>query len=185
MKTRIDRSFTGFSLHRSGGMTMLDVLLAIVIFVIGMLALASLQGNLTRSNSDANARTMGTNLAERLIERYRTFETLRTEAGLDAYQDIVSETLAFNDVSGIDYSVDVTVDDWYFMPDGVTLTKVTGDLPDDTDTTISDFKYVQLDVSWASPEFQVYGANDVQTSTLGSGAPQLMMGWRVWLAHNP
>ena len=170
MKTRIDRSFTGFSLHRSGGMTMLDVLLAIVIFVIGMLALASLQGNLTRSNSDANARTMGTNLAERLIERYRTFETLRTEAGLDAYQDIVSETLAFNDVSGIDYSVDVTVDDWYFMPDGVTLTKVTGDLPDDTDTTISDFKYVQLDVSWASPEFQVYGANDVQTSTLGSGA---------------
>ena len=39
------------------GFNLLEVLIGIAIFVIGMMALASLQGNLTRSASDANART--------------------------------------------------------------------------------------------------------------------------------
>ncbi len=64
MKMKFKQKFSSISLHHSSGMTLLDVLLGIVIFVVGMLALASLQGNLTKSTADANARTMGTNIAE-------------------------------------------------------------------------------------------------------------------------
>ena len=61
-------------------MTILDVLLGIVIFVVGMLALASLQGNLTRSTAEGNARTVATNIAEEMIEQLRVFGALRATA---------------------------------------------------------------------------------------------------------
>lgn len=168
MNIKLNQQVSGVAIRHSGGMTLLDVLMAIVIFVIGMLALASLQGNLTRSTADANARTMATNIAEELIEQLRTFEKLETEAGFDAYQDIVDDTLSF-DRGGISYTVDVIVEDWYFGEDRVSITDNPDDLPNGWDTTISDFKNVQLDVSWAASEF-VVNADQGTTNTLGSGS---------------
>ena len=95
MKMKFNQQFSDLSRRQSGGMTLLDVLLAMVIFVVGMLALASMQGNLTRSSADANARTMGTNIAEELIEQLRTFETIETEVGKVAFQDIDDDSLFF------------------------------------------------------------------------------------------
>ena len=174
MRIKFKQNYSDFTLRRSSGSVLLDVLLAIVIFVIGMLALASLQGNLTRSSADANARTMGTNVAEELIEEFRTFRSLRTANGTPAYQQIVDQTRTFytqdgNDRGGIDYTVVVTVEDWYFMPDSVSITKNTGDLPSTQETTISDFKYLELAVSWESPEFQI-SEGVASSDRLGSGA---------------
>ena len=88
MNIKFNRKMAKFTPRHSSGMTILDVLLGIVIFVVGMLALASLQGNLTRSTSEGNARTVGTNLAEEMIEELRVFESLRATStcptGLDA-----------------------------------------------------------------------------------------------------
>ncbi len=78
MNAKIDRHPTMLPYRGARGMTLLDVLLAIVIFVFGMLALTALQGNLTRSSTDANARTAATSIAEELIEDMRTFEQLRS-----------------------------------------------------------------------------------------------------------
>ncbi|MFC1689395.1 hypothetical protein ACFL07_07050 [Pseudomonadota bacterium] len=181
MNTKINRKISQFTLRQSRGMTMLDVLLGIVIFVVGMLALASLQGNLTRSTSDANARTMGTNIAEELIEQLRTIEDLRATTACptnlvdiareNVYQCIVDSTLTVPR-NGVDYTVNATVVDWYFMPDRVTITDDPDDLPSGVDTTISDFKYLELAVSWVAPDFL---ANDGSDGTsplgrLGSGA---------------
>jgi Tfp pilus assembly protein PilV len=49
-----------------------------------MLALASLQGNLTRSSSDANMRTVAANIAEQTIEDLRAFQEIETTAGKKA-----------------------------------------------------------------------------------------------------
>jgi len=168
MKIKFDRNFSGLTLTRSGGMTLLDVLLAIVIFVIGMLALASLQGNLTRSSIDANSRTVGTNMAEEILEQLRTYQQLTSATGVDAYQDIATQTLT-ETRSGVAYTVGVTVEDWFFLPDGVTVTKDTGDLPSNQDTTISNFKNVVLDVSWTGNEFQ-RGDGTATSGRLGSGS---------------
>jgi hypothetical protein len=162
-------------------MGLLDVLLAIIIFVVGMLALASLQGNLTRSSADANARTVGINIAEENIERLRQFQGLWAEVGKFTYQDIVDETLSVPR-GGINYTVDITVEDWYFMPDRVSVTNNTGDLPENQDTTISDFKYVELAVSWAGTEFQIdedaasvgrFGSGDFTVSGIIPSTPAL------------
>lgn len=158
----------GSTPFRQAGMTLLDVLLGIMVFVVGMLALASLQGNLTRSSADANARTVGTNLAEELIEEFRMYERLASADGVDAYQDIVDQTL--NETrGGVDYTVAVDVDDYFFLPDGVTVTNDTADLPEGRETSISDFKLVELQVSWAAGEFQ-RGDGTQTTDRLGSGA---------------
>jgi hypothetical protein len=181
MKIKFKQNYSDFMLRRSSGSVLLDVLLGIVIFVIGMLALASLQGNLTRSSADANARTVGANIAEELIEQLRVFRRLDKPA-----PDYVCET-DLNDIddenvyecildsstsvtrSGIEYTVAATIEDWYFMPDSVSITKDTGDLPSSQDTAISDFKYMELDVSWTGVSFQ--GADDQNSDgRLGSGA---------------
>ena len=169
MRIKFKQNYSDFTLRHSSGSVLLDVLLAIVIFVIGMLALASLQGNLTRSSADGNARTMGTNVAEELIETKRTFVSLRTANGTPAYQEIVDETISPIDRGGIEYTVVMTVDDWYFMPDSVSITQDTGDLPSNQDTTISDFKYLELAVSWESPEFQISEGTPT-SGRLGSGS---------------
>jgi len=165
------------------GATLLDVLLGILIFVVGMLALASMQGNLTRSSTDAKARTVGTNIAEEIIEGVRTFDTIRDDAcpntlaaiiAENAYQCVTSVADTTISRGGLDYQVDVTVDDYYqyFNNDGETVvTKDTGDLPSNRDTTISDFKYVEIDVNWgnSTTDFVTYNEQN-PTAGLGSGS---------------
>ncbi|NNJ64674.1 MAG: hypothetical protein HKP16_03850, partial [Xanthomonadales bacterium] len=92
MNTKPYRNHLAHPPRGARGMTLLDILLAIVIFVFGMLALTALQGNLSRSSTDANARTVAASVAEELIEELRTFEQLESATGVDAFQDIVTHS---------------------------------------------------------------------------------------------
>lgn len=152
----------------AAGTTLLEVLLAIVIFIVGMMALLHLQGNLTRSSTDANLRTVAANVAEELIEERRNFQRVATDPdGVEfAYQDIANEDFTV-DRGGIQYSVDIDVEDWYFKPDKVSVTKDVGELPADQNTTISDFKHVTMNVSWEGSDFQT---DDATGNRLGSGS---------------
>ena len=55
------------------GFTLMEVLIGIAIFAIGMLALASLQGALTRSTAEAKVSTTAVDIAEQIIEGQRGF----------------------------------------------------------------------------------------------------------------
>ncbi len=59
--------------RNSRGFTLIEVLIGILIFAIGMMALAKLQGNLARNSGDSNARTVATNIAEEMIEQCPRF----------------------------------------------------------------------------------------------------------------
>ena len=74
--------------QKENGFTLLEVLIGIVIFALGMMALAQLQGGLARNSADSNARTVATNIAEEMIEAARTFSQITTDpAGIKrAYQ---------------------------------------------------------------------------------------------------
>ncbi len=179
MNIKFNRKMAKFTPRHSSGMTILDVLLGIVIFVVGMLALASLQGNLTRSTSEGNARTVGTNLAEEMIEELRVFESLRATStcptGLDAiaaenvFQCIVDGSASVTR-NGLAYTVAVDVTDYYFMPDLVTLTDNPSDLPSGRDTTISDFKHLELTVSWDANSFLDNEGNTISAGDMGAGS---------------
>jgi type IV pilus modification protein PilV len=141
---------TGKFRPTESGTTLLEVLLAIVIFVVGMMALASLQGNLTRSSSDSNMRTVAANIAEETIEGLRAFEVIETEAGKKAYDDIVDKTTTVQR-GGVNYTVVVDVNDYYFLDDRVSVSKTAP-----AGVTASSFKNIDLSVTWNSGiEFQI------------------------------
>ena len=73
------------------GFSLMEVLIGIAIFAIGMLALASLQGALTRSTAEAKVRTTAINIAEQIIEGQRGFASVFTGTAY-SYADIVDVT---------------------------------------------------------------------------------------------
>lgn len=79
--------------HRDSqrGFSLMEVLIGIAIFAIGMLALASLQGALTRSTAEAKVRTTAVNIAEQMIEGQRGFAAVLT-GGAFSFEDIVDVT---------------------------------------------------------------------------------------------
>jgi len=146
------------------GVSMLEVLVGIAIFALGMLALAQLQGNLARSSGDANARTAAINLAEETIESFRAFGQVPSDpAGIKAaFNDIVDSSQTIP-VGNVNYTVFTDVTDYYFQSatDDFDLSPPAGGDPSDID-----MKVVDVNVSWETPGFNTGGAT---TATLGSG----------------
>jgi len=131
--------------RKQNGFSILEVVIGIFIFIVGMLALAALQGALTRSMADSKLRTTASNLADQSIESERGFTRLETDpAGvLHAYNDIVSDETDVI-INGVTYTIDKDVRDFYYHLDTDTFTEV------NTGITSSHYKQVEVTVSWAS-----------------------------------
>jgi len=161
------RGFRGKGLAR--GYSLLEVLISIAIFAIGLLALVQLQGSLSRSAADSNQRTVAVNLAEEIMEQSRGFASLSTDPDgiVPAYADII-DSESYEPRGGINYKVVREVDDYYYGPSGLT------DTPPTTGS-VSDFKLVTLTVSWGGEgdDQQQFRIDDETTATLGSGSIRL------------
>ncbi len=150
----------------SGGYTLIEVLVGITIFALGMLALAQLQGNLARNSGDSNARTVGTNIAEEVIEAARIFSRIATDPdGIAvAFEDIQDSTWPITR-EGVVYTVTAEVTDYYYQENTGSFTTT------QPDTVIyPDMKLLELNVAWNnSQEFQI---DEGQTTSgrLGSGS---------------
>ena len=124
------------------GLSLVEVLVAVIVFAIGLLAIAALQGKLVRGGADAKARTVAANLAEQRLEQFRSFTSG------SAYGDIaaVAEASASTEtVSGVNYKVWWDVDEYYFPAGGGAA--VLGTTPSGS----SDFKMVRIHVDWTEP----------------------------------
>jgi len=156
-------------MKRIQGLTLLEVLLAMVIFAIGMLALAHLQTNLTRSSTDANTRTVATNIGEEILENLRAFQRISSDPAnlLFAYADIDNAFVAQSITrGGLNYTVSGTVSGYDFQADNTTLnapvTAVIG--------VVYDFKVVDLTVTWDNnPQFQIDEGQQISNADMGSG----------------
>jgi prepilin-type N-terminal cleavage/methylation domain-containing protein len=150
-------------IRKVSGFTLMEVLIGIVIFAIGMMALAQLQGNLARNSTDSNARTVATNIAEEVIEAARTFSQIDSDGTNAAYNDIVSgERLMTR--GGNKFKVVSAVTDYYYQPDGSFSTTAP------PDAARSDFKRLTLTVTWnPNQEFQIDKENTT-TGRLGTGS---------------
>jgi prepilin-type N-terminal cleavage/methylation domain-containing protein len=147
------------------GFSLLEVLIAITIFAIGMLALASLQGNLTRSAADANMRTVAANIAEELIENRRGFARLTDPTNtFPAFDDIVDETDTISR-GGITYELDSTVEDYWYQLDSDSFTM---DPP--TGSVYPDYKLMAVTVSWTGPNFRSVEGTELTGSSIGTGS---------------
>ena len=157
--------------HFRNGYTLIEVLIGILVFALGMMALAQLQGSLSKSSTDANARTVALNIAEETIEAVRSFRQITASETVDAFNNIVSGTGTVPR-GGLSYTVTSTVTDYYFHPDSETfeITKPHGDIIN------ADLKRLQVDVAWGVGDeaisFQVDGSN--ATTGLGTGSVTLV-----------
>lgn len=148
------------------GYSLIEVLIAMAVFAIGLLAFMQLQGHLTRSNHDARIRTLASNIAEEHLEMQKRFTQLATDdnPAILAYQDVGDSTTTVTR-GGIEFTVTQTASDYYWdAPTGqFTETAPAGII-------FSDFKHVDVVVSWTSSEFVQGGASPGTVGTLGSGS---------------
>jgi type II secretory pathway pseudopilin PulG len=154
---------------------LIEVLVGIVIFALGMMALAQLQGSLSKASAEANARTVAINIAEEIVERLRTFSQVTASNSVDAFNNIrTPDTNPFPvQRGGIDYTVTQTVQDYYYNPD----TGAFQTTKPDTRIVNPDLKRLELTVSWggtgdAQQRFQIDASTS--TSALGSGSVTLV-----------
>jgi len=147
---------------RSGGYTLIEVLVGIVIFAVGMMALAQLQGNLAKSSGDANARTVAANVAEEFIESARRFGQITSDGANHAYNDIVdaSDTVTR---AGYTYTVTTDVTDYWYDPDTQSFSTTAP-----AGRANSDFKKLDLTIAWN--DSQAFRIDDSQTTDGGSGS---------------
>ena len=154
--------------RNSGGFTLLEVLIGMVIFALGMMALAQLQGNLSKSSGDSNARSVATNIAEETIEAARTFVQVTGGAGTNAFNNIVSGSSTIRR-GGIDYTVTSVVTDYYYQApvsingNGTFTTTKPANKPN------ADMKMMQLTVAWGTGQ-NFHVDDSAQDKTLGSGS---------------
>ncbi len=153
------------------GHTLLEVLIGIVIFALGMMALAQLQGNLSKSSSDSNARSVAVNIAEETIESARSFSQITAGVGLNAFNNIVSKTTT-ESRGGINYTVKSVVDDYYYNSSTGTFSKT----KPNTSIVNADMKVLSMTVAWGldangnvTQNFQIDESNSTTTG-LGSGS---------------
>ncbi|MCH8228593.1 MAG: prepilin-type N-terminal cleavage/methylation domain-containing protein [Proteobacteria bacterium] len=148
----------------SRGYTLIEVLVGMTIFALGMLALVHLQGNLARNSGDSNSRTVANNIAEEVIESFRTFSQIPTDPGgvADAFEDIATGNEVI-EVGGISYEVDILVTKYYSSQTG------TFDTTNSETASYADMKLVELTVTWNSGQgFRIDETSP--TSLLGSGS---------------
>ena len=166
--------------HQSNqrGFNLMEVLMGIAIFAIGMLALASLQGALTRSTAEAKVRTTAVNIAEQIIEGQRGFaQVLGVGFSFENIVDITGTTLTFDgtmtrnptgDPVGVTYTVTQDVTDYYYdlATDAYTETAPIG-------AVIPDYKTVLVNVAWDDDRNFVIDEGTQTTGNLGGGFVEL------------
>jgi prepilin-type N-terminal cleavage/methylation domain-containing protein len=154
------------------GFNFMELLIAIVVFAVGMLALAQFQGSLTRSAADANARTMAYNIAEEIIEHRRGFGSLASDpgSGIPAFEEIVDSGWS-TQRGAVQFTVTEEVTDYFFDRDTDAFSTT-----DNTGKVYADMKALTVTVIWSAASGQSFAIDDTQsvaTSALGSGSIQV------------
>lgn len=136
---------------RSTGFSLLEVLIAVVVFSFGLLALASLQGAVFKSSAEAKAQSVALGLATEKLEYFRGFRTLTEYQAANSGSDAA----AIN-VGGVSYTRNWTVTRYAYPTAGGNFASVTvtGDLPAGY-VLNNEFKRILVNVIWTDAQ----GAN--------------------------
>ena len=130
--------------NKSRGVTLIEILVAILVMAVALLALANLQTKISRSASNAKGRTVAVYLAEQQIETMRNYDAVESGFGTAAFEDIADSTSTLlSTVAGTNYSVSWLVTDYWFDVTGANLltsAPVVGQTPD--------FKAVTVTADW-------------------------------------
>lgn len=131
------------------GFSLIEVMIAVIVLSVGLLALAALQGELFRSGAEAKARANAATIAQQVIEDARTFGFLIApnsdyeDAGYNTYDNLATSDWEVLDVDGVDFTVNREVVRYRFDGDSFEPNTV-----DDYSVSVPEFKLVRVSVSW-------------------------------------
>lgn len=166
-----------YHMVRQSGFSIMEVLIGIGIFAIGMLALASFQGALTRSTAEAKVRTEAVNIAEEIIEAQRGFSKILSTPGTFDYGDIRSSADPDNPWTSspkvitrnnVTYSVTQNVTDYYYDSGADSFTSIAP-----TGAFASSYKTLTVAVAWGDDREFVIQEGVETAGNLGSGSIQI------------
>ncbi len=151
------------------GVSLIDVLVAMAVVALGVLAFLLLQGNMARAGLDAELRTVASGIAEETLESQRRFTRLDTDpdGAWFAYEDI-ADVQSTRTVGGIDFTVRQTVVDYYWDKSEQAFTTTAP-----SESAHSDFKRVTVAVEWENPLEYVIDEFLATDGHLASGGVEL------------
>jgi len=158
---------------KNQGFSLIEVMIAVLVLGVGILAVTKLQSTLMRSGSDANQRTIATSLAQKKIDDLRAF-TKRNNSEYETWAEIIALSnnlqkteVAYSHISdntgglirmatlvepipigSTDYSLKWTVVDYWNIPG---LLEPTTTQPASASDT-PDFKKVTVTVEWSNED---------------------------------
>lgn len=97
-------------MRKQRGLSLIEILIALLILAAGVIALAKYQGDMVRNRAEVNQQNYAMELAQDKIENLRHYEVITTTAGKKAYDDIVNGTSSVVGVSAT-YTLTWTVTD--------------------------------------------------------------------------
>lgn len=169
----------------SSGFSLIEILIAIVVFAIGMMALAQFQGSLTRSNAAAMQRTTAINMAEEIIEDQQGFISMGSDPSNDfpSYEDLgknwsaCPETYRLAESStcrtttaereGVSMGVTEMVTDFYHDFDNTSAADDGFSGSNTLDKYYSDFKVYSLQITWMPTGSPDWWLSDTQAVSAG------------------
>jgi prepilin-type N-terminal cleavage/methylation domain-containing protein len=149
------------------GFSLMEVLISVSVVGFGLTGLAKMQSSLIQETGESKKKLIAVHLLKEKISDLKQFETLTTEAGLVAYEDIASNTggsLATGDHNGFNLTWCVDSSDcnsaphqgnFYYSASNAAPSNVNQD-----SASVPDFKKIKLSVSWTNPD----GQNKVLTA---------------------
>jgi len=149
---------------------MLELVIGLFIFAVGMLSLASLQGQLIRSQADASVRSVATNIAEEQVEFLHGFGLIDNNPDnlIPAYTDIVDRSFTVTR-GNVNFLVDVQITDYYYN-----LSTDRFSTTNSETLKVSDFKDATINVSWGeTPGFRISESQSISATDMGTGAIEL------------
>jgi len=160
---------------KSQGFSLIEVMLAVLVLSVGILAVAKLQGTFIRSGSDANQRTVAASIAQRKIDDIKSFSQLNSDytwANALALSGNLPQTeVAYEHISGdgdlttyvetgglilpsasitvgsTAYSLNWTVQDYWHTTSALSAATTTEPSPAPAS---SDFKRIVVTVGWSN-----------------------------------
>src|SRR6478735_6959556 len=149
---------------RARGFSLLEVLVAVVILSVGLLALATLQLSLIRSSAETKSQTIAAGLAKDKIESVRSFVSLSDYWAKTA--PVAGQVENFNDggtgqYGGVDFVRNTKIVRYVYnksVPSFAEMTNAQNTLSDSAIQALSpnyvvgkDFKRVTVQVTWTDP----------------------------------
>lgn len=171
---------------RSGGFSLIEVLIAVVIMATGILSLTLLQVNITRNAAEAKVRSYAMAYAQRELETQRANST--AIATYQSLADAAAATISGSETAtGTAFNLSRTVTRYVQSTNTTTcggaaatpcFVASTTDAGGSTDVTVPEYKTVAITVGWTAADGSANSvtANDIFSKVALSGSSSLIGG---------